>query len=425
MTIAIVAFVFTLLAGVPIAIVLGLSGVLHILQIGNASFFNAVTPRLFAGMDIGGLTCIPFFIVAGEVMNASGVTSKLLEFTRACIGHFKGGLAYAVVFIAMILSSILGSANAVASILCAVIIPEMSKDKYPEEFSGALIASSGILGPIIPPSVTFVYFSVLSNVSVNGLFMGGIIPGILLGLGFAVIIFFSVKKFTLRESEPFSLKKLVIAFVTALPALIVPIIIVGGIMAGAFTPTESGAVAVLAAFLAGLFYRKFKLSMLPGIFTRSAIATSGIFLIIGFGNIIGWSMAIDKIPNAISAAILGFTTNKTIIILLMLFILILVGCVMEATAAMLIFTPVMLPIAIQIGMDPIHFGIIFCIMMTIALITPPVGMTLFVTSNISKISLNKLAIAVIPFCVMALTVTFALAFLPDLVMWIPRMLGIA
>jgi len=425
MTLAIIAFVFTLLAGVPIAVVLGIAGVLHIFEIGNASFFNAITPRIFGGMDVVGLTCIPFFIVAGEVMNASGVTGKLLEFTRDLIGHFKGGLAYAVVIIAMILSAILGSANAVASILCAVIIPEMTRDKYPEEFSGALIASSGILGPIIPPSVTFVYFSVLSNVSVNGLFMGGIIPGILLGVGFAVIIFFSVKKFDLPPSKPFSLKRLIKSFISALPALIVPVIIVGGIMSGAFTPTESGAVAVLAAFLAGLFYGKFKMSMFPGIFSRSAVATAGIFLIIGFGNIIGWSMAIAKIPQAISAAILGFTSSKTVIILLMLFILIAVGCVMEATAAMLIFTPVMLPIAIQIGMDPIHFGIIFCIMMTIALITPPVGMTLFVTSNISKISLNKLAKAVVPFCIMALIVTFALAFLPDLVMFIPRLLGIA
>ena len=328
------------------------------------------------------------------------------------------------VFIAMILSAILGSANAVASILCTVMIPEMSKDNYPEEFSGALIASSGILGPVIPPSVTFVYFSVLSNVSVNGLFMGGIIPGILLGLGFAVVIFFSVKKFNLPKGEPFSFKVLMKSSFSALPALLVPIIIVGGIMTGAFTPTESGAVAVFAAFLAGLFYKKFRLSMLPGIFTRAAISTSGIFLIIGFGNVIGWSMAIDQIPQAISAAILGFTTNKTVIILIMLALLVLIGCVMEATAAMLIFTPVMLPIAVAIGMNPIHFGIVFCIMLTIALVTPPVGMVLFVTSNISKISLNKLSASVLPFVAVAFIVTIIVAFVPGLVMWIPNLLGI-
>jgi len=424
MSIAIIVFVLALFAGVPIAFVLGLAGVFHLVQIGDASYFNVIIPRIFSGMDIMGLTCIPFFIVAGEVMNASGVTGKLLEFTRSLIGHFRGGLAYAVVFIAMILSAILGSANAVASILCAVMIPEMTKDHYPEEFSGALIASSGILGPVIPPSVTFVYFSVLSNVSVNGLFMGGIIPGILLGIGFAVVIFVSVRKFNLPKGEPFNFKKLFKATLSALPALLVPFIIVGGIMTGAFTPTESGAVAVFAAFLAGLFYGKFKLSMLPSIFTRAAIATSGIFLIIGFGNVIGWSMAIDQIPQAISAAILGFTTNRAIIILLMLGMLILIGCVMEATAAMLIFTPVMLPIAVGIGMDPIHFGIVFCIMLTIALVTPPVGMVLFVTSNISKISLNKLSSSVLPFVAVALIITVIVAFVPGLVMWIPTMLGI-
>ncbi len=424
MVIAGALFIITLLIGVPIAAVLGIAGVVHIFEIGNPAFLNVITQRVFAGMDVVGLTCIPFFIVAGEVMNASGVTSKLLEFIRSLIGHVKGGLAYAAVIIAMILAAILGSANAVASILCAVLIPEMTRDRYPEEFSGALIASSGILGPIIPPSVTFVYFSVLSNVSVNALFMAGIIPGILLGLGFASVIFFSVRKFNLPKGEPFDLKKLLRTFVSALPALIVPVIIVGGIMGGIFTPTESGAISVLASIIAGLIYRKFKFSMLPAIFVRSAIATAGIFIIIGFGNVIGWSMAIDRIPQAIQAAILGFTNSKTIIILIMLGILIIVGCLMEATAAMLIFTPVMLPIATTIGMDPVHFGIIFCVMLTIALVTPPVGMTLFVTSNISGISLNKLSKAVVPFVLTAFIVTFALAFLPDVVMLIPRILGI-
>jgi len=424
MAIAGALFILTLLAGVPIAAVLGIAGVVHIFEIGNPAFLNVITQRVFAGMDVVGLTCIPFFIVAGEVMNASGVTSKLLEFIRSFIGHVRGGLAYAAVIIAMILAAILGSANAVASILCAVLIPEMTRDRYPEEFSGALIASSGILGPIIPPSVTFVYFSVLSNVSVNALFMAGIIPGILLGVGFATVIYFSVKKFNLPKGDPFDFRKFLKTFISALPALIVPIIIVGGIMGGIFTPTESGAVSVLASIIAGLIYRKFKFTMLPAIFVRSAVATAGIFIIIGFGNVIGWSMAIDRIPQAIQAAILGFTNSKTIIIMIMLGILIVVGCLMEATAAMLIFTPVMLPIATAIGMDPVHFGIIFCVMLTIALVTPPVGMTLFVTSNISGISLNKLSKAVVPFVLTAFIVTFALAFLPDVVMFIPRLLGI-
>lgn len=424
MGIAIIAFILALLGGIPIAFVLGITGAIHISQMGNPAFFSVITQRIFSGMDIVGLTCIPFFIVAGEVMNASGVTTKLLDFTRSLIGHFRGSLAYATVFIAMILSAILGSANAVASILCAIMIPEMKKDNYPEEFSGALIASSGILGPVIPPSVTFVYFSVLSNVSVNALFMGGIIPGLLLAIGFSTVIFFAVKKFDLPVGEAFNPKMLLKSFITALPALLVPFIIVGGIMLGVFTPTESGAVAVLAALLAGVFYKKFKLSMLPGIFIKSAITTGGIFLIIGFGNVIGWSMAMDQIPQAISAAILGFTTNKTLIILIMLGMLILIGCLMEAFSAMLLFTPVMLPIATAIGMDPIHFGIVFCIMLTIALVTPPVGMVLFVTSNISKISLHKLSRSVFPFVAVALVITLIIAFVPGLVMWIPHLLGI-
>jgi len=325
-------------------------------------------------MSVGALTCIPFFIIAGELMNASGVTEKLIDFIRAIVGPLRGGLAYVVVIVAMILSAILGSANAVAAILCAVVVPEMIKDGYPDDFSASLVCASGVLGPIIPPSTTFVYYSVLSGVSVSALFAGGTIPGILIGLSYIAIIRSRVKKYNMpRSIDHLDWRMIGKKFVSAIPALIVPFIMIFGILLGVFTPAESGAVAVAAAVVAGLIYRKFSLKILPKVFLRSVTTTAGIFIIIGFGNIIGWTMAADNVPTKIQNAVLGLTHNGYIIILMMFAILIVVGCAMEATAAQLIFTPVLTPLAMYAGMDPVQFGVWFCIMITIGLVTPPVG----------------------------------------------------
>lgn len=424
--IAVVAvFLITLLLGVPICFVLGLAGLTHVTSMGVDAYFNVISQKVFAGMSVSSLTCIPFFIMAGELMNASGVTQKLIDFVRSLVGHFKGGLAYVVVLVAMILSAILGSANAVAAILCAVVVPEMIRDGYRDDFSSALVCASGVLGPVIPPSVTFVYFSVLSGVSVNAMFMGGAIPGILIGLGYIAVIRFQTKRLGLpRSTERFDGKLFLKSFVKAIPALLVPVVLVGGITSGMFTPSESGAVAVAAAVVAGLLYGKFKLSMLPQVFMKSVPVTAGIFIIIGFGNIMGWTMAVDKIPELISNAVLGITQNGAVIILMMFGILIVVGCAMEATAAQLIFTPVMMPLAMAAGMEPVQFGVWFCIMLTIGLVTPPVGMTLFVTSNITKVPLGRISRQLIPFLVMAFLVTLLMAYVPQTIMFLPDLLGV-
>jgi len=419
------AFLVLLVAGVPIVFVLGVTGLTHVATMGTAAYLNILTQKVFAGISVGSLTCIPFFIMAGELMNASGVTQKLIDFVRSLVGQFRGGLAYVVVVVAVILSAILGSANAVAAILCAVVVPEMIRDKYPDDFSAALVCASGVLGPVIPPSVTFVYFSVLSGVSVNAMFMGGFVPGILIALGYIFVIRLKTKSLNLpRSTDHFDRKVMVVSFVKALPALLVPVILVGGITSGIFTPSESGAVAVLAAVIAGLIYRKFKFSMIPRVLMNSTVITAGIFIIIGFGNIMGWTMAIAKVPDMVKTAVLGFTQNGAIIIMMMFVILIIIGCAMEATAAMLIFTPVMMPLALAAGMDQVQFGVWFCIMLTLGLVTPPVGMTLFVTSNITKIPLERIARQLIPFIIMAFAVTLLMAYVPNTILFLPRLLGI-
>lgn len=426
MLIVVLVFAVLLIIGCPIFSVLGLAGISHLFVMGNESYFNIITQKIFAGMSVSSLTCIPFFIMAGELMNAAGVTQKLINFIRSLVGHFHGGLAYVVVVVAMILSAILGSANAVATILCAVVVPEMIRDGYRDDFSAGLVCASGVLGPVIPPSVTFVYFSVLSGVSVNAMFMGGIIPGIMIGLGYIAVILLQTKRQHLPKStDHFDAKEACTNFVKALPALLVPVILVGGIMLGIFTPAESGAVAVAAAILAGIIYGNFKPSMIPKALLNSVPLTAGIFIIIGFGNIIGWTMAADGIPNKICSAVLSMTSSGTVIILLMFAALILIGCAMEATAAQLIFTPVMLPLAQAAGMGDVQFGVWFCIMITIGLVTPPIGMTLFVTSNVTHIPLVRISKQLLPFLATAFIVTLIIAFVPQTVMFIPNMLGIA
>ncbi len=423
MTIALICFVVTLLVGVPIAFVLALTGILHLGAI-DWSYLAVVPQRMFAGINSSSLTCIPFFIVAGELMNGGGVTKRLMEFVKELVGYVKGGLAYATIVTSAILSAILGSPNAVSSILCSVLLPDLKKDGYDMEFGGALIAASGVLGPIIPPSTTFVIFATLSGVSVKGLFMAGIIPGILIAVAYAVVVALYVRKKQLpRAIDHINGKRLLSTFLKAIPALVVPLVIVGGVMTGAFTPTESGAVSCVAAIVAGMIYRSFDFKQLPQMLLRAGSTSAAILFIIAAGNILGYSLEVDNIPSRVASAVLAWTSNENLIILLLLLVMIVIGCLMEATAAITIFTPVMMNIVTAIGMDPLHFGLVFCIMMTIALITPPVGMLLFVTSNISKIELTRLNRAILPFCLAALVVTFALAYLPDVALFFPRLFG--
>lgn len=418
-----VTFVVCMLVGVPIAFTLAATALAHLAAIDNPQYFTVLTQRLFSGVNQFSLMAIPFFILAGEIMNKGGITARLVNFARECVVFFAGGLAYTVVFVAVVLSAILGSANAVAAILGSVLIPEMRKDGYREDFASALIASTAIIGPIIPPSITLILYGVLTGTSIAGLFLAGIIPGLLLGVAYAAYIrLYAIKNPLPRLKTSFSVRALGRAAVYAIPALLVPVIIVGGILGGLCTPTESGALAVVVGlFVAYFIYKELDLCELPGMLLRTSMVTSGIMLIVAFGNIFGWTLSIDKIPTLLVQAITNFTSSPALIMLIILVGLILVGMIMEGFAAVVIFVPLLHPVGLAAGFDPVHFGLVISLVLCIGLMSPPVGMCLFVTSNVSGVSLGKINRAVLPFLAAAFVVLFFVAYCPAVVMFFPNL----
>lgn len=420
----IILFVVTILIGLPVAFVLGLLGTGTLISLGDPALLTAIPTKMFSQMNLISLTCIPFFILAGELMNGGGVTKRLLNLMRELVGWFKGGLAYACVIIAAILSAILGNPNSVCSMLCGIVVPELRKDGYPEEFTGALVASSAILGPIIPPSLQFVMYCMVTEVSIKYMFIAGVVPGILLAIFFCLVILASVKRLGMRRSiERFRASRLFKAFVEAIPALCVPLVIILGVMCGWFTTTESGAVSCIAALLAGLIYRELDIRKIPAMFMRASIVIGSLMLLVAFGGIIAYGLALAGIPDLVSSTIMALTNNVNIVILFVCILLAIAGCVMDSSAITLVFLPCFFPLMMNLGMDPVHFGIVFCVMTIIGFITPPVGTTLFVTSNVTGIPFVRICKEIWPFAIGSMIIIVALAYMPDVVLWLPRLLG--
>ncbi|MCM3081311.1 TRAP transporter large permease [Brevibacillus invocatus] len=421
----ILLFLLFLLMGIPISLVLGMITLCYFFLVGNTTLLTSTPMRLFSGLENFGLLAVPLFMLAGELMNGGGITTRLVQFARVFIGHVRGGLAYVTVVANMFLASILGSANAQAAMMSKVMVPEMEKEGYNKEFSSALTLASSIIAPIIPPSMIFIIYGTLSGSSIGGLFMAGIIPGIIYGIGFITLIAYMGYKNNYPKSERATAKEMVKSTVSVLPALLVPIVIIFGILSGAFTATESAGIACLIAFIVGAFlYRELDLKKLPQIFINTVISTATVTFLIAMANIFGWMIAFEQIPQLIANSMLSISDSPFVFLLLVNIFLLLIGMILDGIAALIILVPVLMPLVTAFQIDPIHFGVIICINLTIGLLTPPVGTGLFIVSSIAEVRFERLVKATMPFLIVAIVILFIITYWSDAVLLVPRLLGL-
>jgi C4-dicarboxylate transporter DctM subunit len=418
-----ISFFFFLIIGVPVAFVLGLTPLVALITQGETPLV-LVAQRIFTGMDSPVLMAVPFFILAGNIMGAGGMTRRLVKFCNILVGPFRGGLAYINVAISMLFAGITGAAVADTSAVGSILIPAMKQEGYDSDFSAAVTATSSTIGPIIPPSIPFIIYGVLGEVSIASLFLAGFVPGILLGFFQMIVIWFYARKrqYPKRIRPPF--REAIRVSVDAFLVLLMPIIILGGILSGIFTPTESACIAVFYALFIGLFvYRDIDLRQLPRIFIRTGATSSLVMLVIGTASIFSWLLASEEVPHWVTDAILSLTHNKILILLLMNILLLVVGTFMETTASLIILTPVLLPLMLKIGVDPLHFGVILVLNLVIGLTTPPVGVCLFVACALGQTTLERLSRAILPFLLASIAVLIICTYWEGLIMAIPKFFG--
>jgi len=417
-----VSLFFFIFLGVPIFMSLGLSSLCIWLW-----HFGALEPailiqKMFIGIDSFPLMAIPFFMLAGELMNTGGVSRRLVGFAQCLIGWVRGGLGFAVVLASMFIAAILGSASASAAMIGMVMIPAMAERGYETDFSAALVASAGSIGPIIPPSIPFIIYGVIGEVSIAKLFVGGYIPGILMGLSFmAYTYFFARKRGYPSESFP-TLKSFASSFKEAFLTLLLPVIIMGGILGGVFTPTEAAVVAVVYAFLVGTFaYREIKWTDLSGIFLRAANSTAMVLMVMSTATLLSWVLTLERVPQTVTQALLAVSSSPIVFLLLVNVFMIVVGMFLDAVSALTILTPVLLPAAKALNIDPVLFGVLLALNLSIGVLTPPVGLNLYVVSSIAKLDLVQISKAVLPFLALITLVILILIFFPATVTYLPNL----
>ena len=417
-------FVF-LIIGVPIAFSLILSTSFFLLITGSKPLI-VLTQQMYTASDSFPLMAIPFFVLAGNLMNRAQLTGRLIELANVLVGRLTGGLGQVSVVASMFLAAIIGSATATTAAVGGMMVPAMCEKSYGAAFSGAVAAAGGILGPIIPPSVVFIVAGSLFGVSVGALFMAGIVPGLLIGFGFMLVVYFTSKKRNYpRYTGKLDAKKLLYIFLNATLALMMPIIIMGGILTGVFTATEAGAVAGVYALLVGiLVYRSLSLKDLYLTLVESGITSAIILLLIAASNPFGWVLSVHQLPQKVAQLMAAITSDQMVTMLLITIFLLIMGMFLETAANILIVGPILFPIANSFGIDPVYFIAYMCMVLILGMITPPMAVNLFVAAPIAGVSFEKLAAEIWPFLGVGFFVVILLAIWPEIVLFLPRILGL-
>ncbi len=418
-------FLVTMALGVPIAIALGIAPVAGFLVDDKLVFLKLVPQRLFLGINQFPLLAIPLFVLAGEIMNVGGITQRLVAFANALVGHLRGGLAQVNILSSVLFAGLSGSAVADTSALGSILIPAMEKDGYTRRFAAAVTAASSVIGPIIPPSIIMVIYALVMNVSVAGLFAAGFVPGLMMGVGLmmATSIISRRRNFPKRDRRA-TLPEMGHAFRGAFLPLLTPVIILGGILSGVFTPTEAaGAAVAYALAVSFLFIRVMRFRDLRGVLLRSGVSAATVLLVVGTATLFAGIVTLSGFPNKLAGFVFGLTDNRYLLLFLVNVLLLVVGMFLDAGPAILVLGPILGPTMLQLGVDPLHFAIIMCVNLTVGLATPPMGLILFVASSITRLKVLAIAREMLPFLVVHLVMILLVTFFPALSLTLPRLLG--
>jgi TRAP-type transport system large permease protein len=420
-------FLLLLTAGTPVVFALLIGPGVSLLIDGNEVFFSALLTRLYSGMNSFPLMAVPFFILAGELMNQGGITQAIVRFSQTLIGHYRGGLAQVNILSSVLFAGLSGSAVADTSALGKMLIPAMEQNGYSRRFAAAVTAASSVIGPIIPPSGIMILYAFIMNVSVAGMFLAGIVPGLLICVGLMLVTSRIAKK---RNYPVANLKASWTergqALKGSLLPLLTPVILLGGIVLGVFTPTEAAAVAAAYALVITLFFTKtLNPKALPSILVNSAIQSGTILLLVGSAVTFAWIITVSGMADLMAQQIVGITDNVLLLLLIINLFLFAIGMFLDAGPAILILGPVLAPIFITLGVDPLHFAVIMCVNLTVGLATPPMGLVLFVAASVSGEKTENIAIEMLPFLAVEALVIFLITYFPVLTMTLPRWFGFA
>ena len=414
-----IAAVFTslLFLGLPIALVLAMVALTYIYASGNPVLYLSFPQQFFAGLENYGLLAIPLFLAVGELMNEGGITRRLVALASVFVGHLRGGLAYINILANMFLASIMGSANAQVAVMAQVMVPEMEKKGYSRGFATATTCAGALLAPVIPPSMLFVIFGVLAQISIGDMFIAGIVPGLLMAFAFICVIALLGYRYKYPPGERLSRKQKLRNIGAAIPSLLVPIVMIGGILGGITTPTEAAAVGGLTAVLVGRFaHHEIRFDRMGDMLLRVAVNSAVVLALVAAAGVFGWVIVFEKIPQQLAVLLQQITADPFTFMLLVTALLLAVGTVIDGIAALILLVPILLPVATQVyGINPYHFGVVICINLTLGLLTPPVGTALYVAARVTGATPAEILRPLMPFLVATLLILILLCWQPYLV----------
>ncbi|MDI3546898.1 MAG: hypothetical protein PWR10_550 [Halanaerobiales bacterium] len=423
-TIMLILFFVFLITGVPLAFNMGISSLIYFILTNQD--LSTIPSMMFDGTKTIVFLAIPLFMLAGQIMNETGVTDRIIKFANSLVGHYRGGLAQVNVVASMLFAGTSGSALADISGLGSILIPAMEKSGYDRDFSAGVTASSAIQGPIIPPSIPMVIFGAITSVSIGALLIGGLVPGVLIGISDMIVVYFISKKrgFPVNSAKP-TLKEIFINFKAAFGAVLMPVIIMGGILTGVFTPTEAAGIGVAyAIFISFILYSSLGKEKAKNILIEVGKLSAVIYMLIATASVFSWILALESIPQILVNIVSNVTTNPYGIMFIINVLLLIWGFWMDTTPAIILLGPILTPLAQSIGVHPVHFGVVMVTNLVIGLITPPYGVALFMTSIVGKISLERLSKAIVPYFLINLIVLGLITYIPDLILFLPRLFGL-